>query len=39
MFETAEIGHKLSKERYKREEPKLRQALLEAQYKLSLIHI
>ena len=34
MFETAEIGHKLSKERYKREEPKLRQALLEAQYKL-----
>jgi polyphosphate:AMP phosphotransferase len=34
MFESAEIGHKLSKGRYKREEPKLRQALLDAQYQL-----
>ena len=34
MFESAEIGHKLSKGRYKREEPKLRQALLAAQYEL-----
>ncbi|APV49522.1 polyphosphate:AMP phosphotransferase [Betaproteobacteria bacterium GR16-43] len=34
MFESAEIGHEISKQRYKREEPKLRQALLEAQYKL-----
>ncbi len=34
MFESAEIGHKLSKSEYKREEPKLRQALLKAQYDL-----
>lgn len=34
MFETAEIGHKLAKGRYKRDEPKLRQALLDAQYQL-----
>ncbi|QJR16649.1 polyphosphate:AMP phosphotransferase [Usitatibacter palustris] len=34
MFESAEIGHKLDKARYKREEPKLRRALLEAQYEL-----
>ncbi len=34
MFESAEIGHKLSKGRYKREEPKLRHALLKAQYDL-----
>ncbi len=34
MFESAEIGHKLDKGRYKREEPKLRRALLEAQYDL-----
>jgi len=34
MFESAEIGHKLSKSEYRREEPKLRQALLKAQYDL-----
>ena len=34
MFEAAEIGHKLTKSEYKREEPKLRQALLAAQYGL-----
>jgi polyphosphate kinase 2 (PPK2 family) len=34
MFESAEIGHKLKKSEYKREEPKLRQALLKAQYDL-----
>jgi polyphosphate:AMP phosphotransferase len=34
MFESAEIGHKLNKPEYRREEPKLRQALLDAQYDL-----
>ena len=34
MFESAEIGHKLKKSEYRREEPKLRQALLKAQYDL-----
>ena len=34
MFESAEIGHKLGKAQYKREEPKLRQKLLDLQYKL-----
>ena len=34
MFESAEIGHKLDKATYRREEPKLRQALLNAQYDL-----
>ncbi len=34
MFESAEIGHTLKKSEYKREEPKLRQALLKAQYDL-----
>jgi polyphosphate:AMP phosphotransferase len=34
MFESAEIGHKLSKSEYKSEEPKLRQELLRAQYDL-----
>jgi polyphosphate:AMP phosphotransferase len=34
LFESAEVGHEISKQRYKREEPKLRAALLEAQYKL-----
>jgi polyphosphate:AMP phosphotransferase len=34
MFESAEIGHKLGKSEYKREEPKLRQRLLALQYKL-----
>lgn len=34
MFESVEIGHKLKKSEYKREEPKLRRALLKAQYDL-----
>jgi polyphosphate kinase 2 (PPK2 family) len=35
MLESAEIGHKISKTVYAREEPKLREALLNAQYDLS----
>ena len=35
MFESAELGHKLSKGEYKRIEPKLRVELLDAQYQLS----
>jgi polyphosphate:AMP phosphotransferase len=35
MFESAELGHKLSRERYGRVEPKLRADLLDAQYELS----
>jgi len=34
VFESAEIGHKLDKARYKREVPKLRQKLLDLQYEL-----
>ena len=34
MFESAEIGHQLTKSEFKREEPKIRQALLGAQYRL-----
>jgi len=34
VFESAEIGHKLSKAQFKRAEPKLRQRLLALQYKL-----
>ncbi|HEY4999647.1 MAG TPA: polyphosphate:AMP phosphotransferase [Usitatibacter sp.] len=34
MFESAEIGHKLKKSEFKREEPKLRQRLLDLQYDL-----
>lgn len=34
MFESAEIGHKLGKAQYKREEAKLRQRLLDLQYQL-----
>jgi AMP-polyphosphate phosphotransferase len=34
MFESAELGHKVGKRRYHREVPKLREALLEAQYEL-----
>jgi polyphosphate:AMP phosphotransferase len=34
MFETAEIGHKLPKSRYRRDEPKLRARLLKLQYQL-----
>src|SRR5512139_2853576 len=35
MFEAAELGHKLSKEQYRRIEPKLRADLLDAQFDLS----
>ena len=35
MLESAEIGHKIAKSVYGREEPKLREALLNAQYDLS----
>lgn len=34
MFESAELGHKIDKETYKREVPALREALLEAQFDL-----
>jgi AMP-polyphosphate phosphotransferase len=34
MFESAELGHKLSKEKYRKIEPKLRGDLLESQYAL-----
>ena len=34
MFESADLEHKVSKEEYKREEPKLREALLNAQFDL-----
>ena len=34
MFESAEIGHSISKRTYAREVPKLREALLDAQYDL-----
>lgn len=34
MFESAELGHKIDKELYKQEEPKLREQLLEAQFSL-----
>jgi polyphosphate:AMP phosphotransferase len=34
VFESAEIGHKLKKSEFKREEPKLRQRLLDLQYRL-----
>jgi len=34
VFESAEIGHKLKKSEFRREEPKLRQRLLDLQYKL-----
>lgn len=35
MFESAELGHHISKEIYKQEVPALREALLEAQYDLA----
>ncbi len=35
MLESAEVGHRISKEEYAREEPKLREALLMAQWNLS----
>lgn len=34
MFESAELGHEIDKDRYEKEEPELRAALLEAQYEL-----
>src|SRR5689334_4622514 len=34
MFETAELGHRIEREEYDREEPKLRAELLQAQYAL-----
>ena len=34
MFEAAEVGHRISKEEYKKREPELRHALLQAQYRL-----
>jgi AMP-polyphosphate phosphotransferase len=34
MFESAEIGHRIDKKDYKQREPKLRSALLDAQYEL-----
>jgi polyphosphate:AMP phosphotransferase len=34
MFETAELGHKIAREDYEREEPKFREQLLRAQYAL-----
>jgi polyphosphate:AMP phosphotransferase len=34
MFESAELGHSISRERYRREEPELRAALLDAQFDL-----
>ena len=34
MFESAEIGHHISRKAYKRQEPALRSALLAAQYAL-----
>jgi len=35
MFESAELGHKIEKAVYEREEPKLREALLNAQFDLA----
>ena len=34
MFESAELGHKISKDEYAEEEPKLREKLLDVQYDL-----
>jgi len=38
MFESAELGHKISKELYKRELPALREGLLDAQLDLLQAH-
>jgi AMP-polyphosphate phosphotransferase len=35
MFESAELGHKITKERFAEEAPKVREALLDAQYDLA----
>jgi polyphosphate:AMP phosphotransferase len=37
MFESAELGHKIDKKTYAREEPKLRAALLDAQFELARV--
>ena len=34
MFESAELGHTIDKERFDKEEPEVRHQLLEAQYEL-----
>ncbi|MDO8930872.1 MAG: polyphosphate:AMP phosphotransferase, partial [Rhodocyclaceae bacterium] len=34
MFESAELGHKIDKETYRKAVPELRAALLDAQYEL-----
>jgi polyphosphate:AMP phosphotransferase len=34
MFESAEVGHRISREKYKKREPALREALLAVQYQL-----
>src|SRR5438045_467880 len=36
MLETAEVGHRMDKRTYAREEPKLREALVNAQYDLAI---
>ncbi len=38
MLETAEVGHRLDKQTYAREEPKLREALVNAQFDLAAAH-
>jgi AMP-polyphosphate phosphotransferase len=38
MFESAELGQKIDKETFEREEPQLREALLNVQYDLSQAH-
>ena len=37
MFESADLEHKVGKEEYKREEPQLREALLNAQFDLGAV--
>ena len=37
MLESAEIGHRIAKAAYAREEPRLREALLNAQYELGAV--
>jgi AMP-polyphosphate phosphotransferase len=37
MFESAELGHKIDKRTYAREEPRLRAALLDAQFELAQV--
>jgi len=35
MFESAELGHKIDKETYEKEEPELRESLLNAQFEMA----